>query len=93
MCWGTGYGLAPIDIPGLNSRVVAISARHSIGCAITTAREVKCWGPHYGFTPVSVPGLSGVTALATGSPLCALTGVGGAECWAATWVTPVDVPG
>jgi Regulator of chromosome condensation (RCC1) repeat len=89
---GTDYGLAPIDIPGLNRGVLAISARGSIGCAITTAREVKCWGAHYGSTPDTVPGLSEVNALTTGFPLCALTGSGGVKCWGSDsgW-TPVDV--
>ena len=34
-CWGTGYGYAPIDIPGLSS-ARALSAGNVVGCVITT---------------------------------------------------------
>jgi hypothetical protein len=90
-CWGTNYGLAPTDIPGL-SGVLAISGNLNAGCAITSARGVKCWSPGTG--PADVPGLSGVTALATDGSSCAIVENGGVKCWGGDYgPTPVDVHG
>jgi hypothetical protein len=55
---------------------------------------VKCWGYQYGRTAVEVPGLgSGVKAVTTGGPLCALTSGGAVKCWGNDDWTPVEVPG
>ena len=106
-CWGyntdglLGDGsitrrLTPVDVSGLASGVIAISAGEYHNCALTTAGGVKCWGSSSvgqigdrslsaSFTPVDVFGLgTGVTALSAGQfHNCALTTAGGVKCWGA----------
>lgn len=102
-CWGSnGFGwlgdstkerrTTPVDVVGLNSGVVAVSAGSSHTCALTNAGGVKCWGAK-GFgqlgidesslTPVDVPGLTaGVAAITTGNThTCAVLDTGGVKCW------------
>lgn len=105
-CWGHGgYGQlgngsythanVPVDVTGLASGVIAITASHGNSCALTTGGGVKCWG--YNITgqlglgssggsaavPVDVMGLAnGVIAIsADGFHSCALTTLGGVKCW------------
>jgi alpha-tubulin suppressor-like RCC1 family protein len=105
-CWGNngtgnlGNGsiaesLSPVQVTGLTSGVVAITAGGYHTCALTDAGAVKCWGSN-GFsqlgngttggmetTPTDVVGLgSGVSAIAAGSRhTCALADQGAAYCW------------
>ena len=61
-CWGRGYGLTPVDVPGLTSGVAAITPT----CALTAAGGVKCWSLEGGLHTSDLPGLgAGVVALAT----------------------------
>ena len=118
-CWGyNGYGQlgngtstdssTPVDVSGLTSGVIAISAGDYHTCAVTSAGGAKCWGNMNDTTPADVGGLtSGVIAISGGgSHTCALTSAGGAKCWGynnygqlgnGTGVlyssTPVDVSG
>ena len=108
----------PVDVIGLSRGVMGISAGLEHTCALTSGGGVKCWGENYSgqlgdgtttdrLTPVDVSGLTGgVIAISAGQEhTCALTSVGGVECWGGnsegelgdgtttSSKTPVDVSG
>ena len=108
-CWGENgsgqlgngsadpYITTPVDVTGLATGVVAISAREGHTCAVTSAGALKCWGSNsFGVlgngsstssnVPVGVTGLgSGVLAVSAGGlDTCAVTNGAGVYCWGVT---------
>lgn len=103
-CWGRnnrrqlGDGTAvnrstPVDVTGLTTVVMTLSAMYRHTCAVTTSGAVKCWGENdYGelgdgtnavrWTAVDVTGFtSGVAQITAGhNHTCAITSIGGAKC-------------
>ena len=84
----------PVNVAELSGGVITISAGGSHTCVLTINDGVKCWGANgYGQlgdethtthnTPSSVVGLgSDVIAISAGfMHTCALTGMGGVQCW------------
>jgi alpha-tubulin suppressor-like RCC1 family protein len=106
-CWGgNAFGqlgdgttiirLTPVDVIGLTTGVVAITAAQSHTCAVTNGGGLKCWGSNSNgqlgdgtitqrATPFDVSGMtSGVIGVAAGNDAlhtCALTSGGGVKCW------------
>ena len=104
-CWGSnidgelGDGtttprLTPVDVIGLGSEVISISAGDAYNCALTQAGGVKCWGYNdegelgdgtttTSYSPVDVIGLGKPVIAISASDLntCALTQAGGVKCW------------
>jgi alpha-tubulin suppressor-like RCC1 family protein len=105
-CWGSNWSgqagdgtsgnnrLTPVEVVGLDSGVLAVSAGSAHSCALLVGGGVKCWGQNTDgqlgdgtyedrLTPVDVSGLtSGVLAISAGSAhTCALLTGGGLQCW------------
>lgn len=104
-CWGSNWGgqlgdntttnrTVPVDVSGLSSVVIAITAGYYHTCALTDASAVQCWGYNSvgqlgdnstsnRLAPVAVSGLpSGVVAIEAGDDhTCALTDTGALYCW------------
>ncbi len=108
-CWGdnslgklgdgtTTNRLTPVNVVGLSSGVVAISASHKHTCALLSSGRVKCWGYNlhgelgdgtsvYRAIPVEPVGLGSevVQVTAGGFHTCARMANGRVKCWGANW--------
>ena len=105
-CWGlnecgqlgdgtTSNSYVPVDVVGLTSGVIAISAGKEFTCAVTNSGGVKCWGWNIvgqlgdgsysnQYSPVEVSNLtSGIVSVSAGKAFhtCALTDSNGIKCW------------
>lgn len=105
MCWGYGWAgqlgngswdlsLTPVNVNGLSSGVIQISAGWFHNCVVTNSDGVKCWGRNdegqlgdgttdWSATPVDVIGLdSGVAMVESGYlHTCAVLSNGRIKCW------------
>ena len=79
-CWGAnewgqlGDGTRtsqhePVDVVGLSSGVIAISAGHRYSCAVTAAGAVKCWGAYPTGSCMFISCLTPVTVAGIGVPV------------------------
>lgn len=109
-CWGSNYWgqlgngtttshSTPMDVSDLTGGISAVSAGHTLTCALTTSGGVKCWGWNgYGqlgdgtntfiqSTPVEVIGLtcSASTVSVGYNHTCAVMTAGEAKCWGYNW--------
>lgn len=105
-CWGDNlYGelgngtttnsSLPVNVVGLSSGVLAVSAGEHYSCAVLSAGTVKCWGidesgqlgdggSNPSPVPVTVVGLSNVVGISAGEAhACALSASGSVACWGA----------
>jgi alpha-tubulin suppressor-like RCC1 family protein len=103
-CWGrnpsgqlgngsTADSAVPVEVLGLGSGTVGVSAGLSHSCAVTKAHKVRCWGGSGGelgagsaagsAVPVDVAGLSSgaVAVSAGGHQSCARSAAGAVSCW------------
>jgi alpha-tubulin suppressor-like RCC1 family protein len=104
-CWGNNqYGQlgnntkvgspVPVDVVGLASGVLSMSASYDRTCIVNSAGAVKCWGANESgelgngavgdsAVPVDVVGLSaGAVSVSAGyTHTCALTAAGAVKCW------------
>ncbi|MEM7128643.1 MAG: Ig-like domain-containing protein [Chloroflexota bacterium] len=104
-CWGSNYSgqlgngtnkgsATPVNVTGLQSGVIAITAAGSHTCALTSNHGVKCWGYNSNGQlgdgtsqarnmPTDVVGIiSSVDTISAGDRhTCALTNSGEAKCW------------
>ena len=106
-CWGKNlngrigegsaklFVVSPVNVAGLESDILSISASDEHTCALTSTGNVKCWGrntegqlgigqeTNRSKVPVDVVGIDGkATALSTGfSNSCVVTNDGQAKCW------------
>jgi alpha-tubulin suppressor-like RCC1 family protein len=104
-CWGkNGFGElgdgsnfgsgVPVDVVGLGSALVSITAGENHACGLTERGAVHCWGWNHdgqlgngthedSNIPVAVAGLpEDIVAIAAGARHnCAMTSAGGLRCW------------
>ncbi|MEZ4718686.1 MAG: hypothetical protein R2851_21705 [Caldilineaceae bacterium] len=104
-CWGRNHGgqlgngnktdqMTPVDVVGLASDIVKLTAGDNHTCALTQSGGMKCWGENVGgqigdgtttdrTAPVNVTGMtSGVAEIIGGyRHTCAVLTTGAVKCW------------
>lgn len=100
-CWGGNFAgqvgdgtttgrVIPVEVAGLDSGIVAISAGQLQTCALTTDKKVKCWGrlgcsvsPQSVLEPTEIPAVQDAIAIASGScgNSCAVIAEARLRCW------------
>ena len=112
-CWGanefgqlgngtTTPSVTPVNVSGISSGVMALSAGVHYGCALTSSGGVRCWGKGTGgqlgdgagansSVPVTPVGLSSdVRSVSAGfAHACALMGDGTVRCWGSNGQGPL----
>jgi alpha-tubulin suppressor-like RCC1 family protein len=80
--------LPPVDVIGLSSGAVDLTAGEDFSCALMMGGGLKCWGiiPGTGNmvtpSPVDIPGLGPISQVAAGEEhVCVMLSAGGVECW------------
>lgn len=82
-CWGTGYGLTPVTVPGISGAVAISDEAGGNPCALLRNGDVYCWwGVGDSIGPAKKDGIANATDVASGPVhTCVLLASSGMKCW------------